>query len=561
MRPAAYASGMETLPRFRLVSNGRLRPEPALVRIFAILALLAAGSLLAPVGTRAAPDDESPFTLRAHALPGTIEQVWPLAVSRCPGGESDLLVLQIDGEPPSPRRIVTWMPCGAALRPGDSGIIARELAPETVGIDVARVPGRSGPQLLLLSTRGLTIESWSPEPEAEASAPLVWRLPALLPLPPRPRSISRIPLVDDWHSTGRPMALVPALSGAFLLDMETGHASPLPLPIYADYETWEPSLPDPEWSWLAQEVYWPTLTRADDDGDGRLDLFALSRWSIWIYRAGAEGLPHQPTRRLALQPFDADTERRHEGTSQTALARDLDADGRADLLLTSVTGSLKRGRTRTRIHRGRPGGVDLDAPASALRETEGAFSSVHPVDLDGDGRVELIEMTVELGLVQLVRILLTRRAETRIRVLTLDAASSSGLRVVFEDDLAFRLDFGEGSVQGLIPSLGDWNGDGIQDLHVARDAKTIGFRLGSPSNAEDEPLFGSVVGHQGLPLRGGQSRSADLDGDGLDELIAFDRKDPDAPLVVLHNRGRLPGTASGLRPGPGRNSAPLADQP
>ena len=509
--------------------------------------------LLSSSGVGAAPDEEALFTPVAHDLPGRIVQVWPLSVSVCPDGEADLLVLHVEGSPPTARRIVTWMPCGAAARPDAAGSVTRTLPPEIVGIDVARIPGRAGPQLVSLSSRGLALDALdAPSSDEPGTQRLHFPLPETLPLPPRPRLVTRIPMVDDWDSTGRPSALVPSLAGAYLLDLQSGRARLLPLPLYADYDTWDPTIPAPAWSWLDQEVHWPALMRADDDGDGRPDLFALARWAIWIYRTGPDGLPDTPSRRLELVPFDAEAERRYQSTSQSAIVRDLDGDGRADLLHTAVTGSLTRGRSSSRIHLGGSEGIDPSTPAQATRETEGGFSSLHPVDLDGDGRPELVELSLELGLFQLVRLLLTRRAETRIRVLELDpkasAESSEGLRVVFEDDLSLQLDFGQGSITGLMPGLGDWNGDGVQDLQVPRGRGRIGFRLGS--RQPGEPRLGAVFGEQPLPLRGGLGQSADLDGDGLDELIAFDATDPDAPLVVLRNRGRLPGTPASLRARP-----------
>jgi hypothetical protein len=67
------------------------------------------------------------------------------------------------------------------------------------------------------------------------------------------------------------------------------------------------------------------------------------------------------------------------------------------------------------------------------------------------------------------------------------------------------------------------------------------------SKTPGEPVFGSLVETQGVPLPSGQGRVGDLDGDGLDDIVAFNDDDPEMPLIVLHNRGRLPGTRAGLR--------------
>lgn len=529
-------------PRTRISSSRRRRaPLARHARALARALALALGATLA-VAIPAPPGaaDSAPFEIRSHAITGVIEQVWPLQVSRCEGGASDVLVLSIDGGPPHQRKLLTYMPCGAALRPGDPSIVTRELPERAVVVDVATLPGREGPQLFVVSAEGIRVEALSGDP-----APRDYAIPGGLPLPPRPWAIGRLAIVDDWNDDGGRTALVPSLRGAWLVDLASGATREIEMPIYASYLTRMPHLPETIWKWMIQEVSWPSLERSDDNGDGRTDLIALSRWAVWIYHAGPDGLPSQPTRRIELVPFTEEEELRNAAFVNNYFARDLDGDGRADLLLSTIGGGLMDGHSRTRIHLNGGSGVSTDGEPDALRETEGGFSGFLFADLDGDGREEIIEMTMEFGIVQIIRILVTRRAETQMRVLVLDPESPGGTRAVFEADFPFRLDFGEATVTGMIPSLGDWNGDGALDLYVARNDEEIGFRMGS--TAPGEPVFGSLVESQSVPLPSGQGRVGDLDGDGLDDIVAFNDDDPDMPLVVLHNRGVLPGTRAGLR--------------
>lgn len=493
--------------------------------------------LIAPTAALAS----SPFEIRSHEIEGLIHQVWPLRASTCTSPASDLLVLSTVGGPPQQEKRLTFMPCGAALVPGDPRIIRRKLPDDTVVLDVAKLPGRTGPQLILVNARGLRIESLG-----QGDPPRTIEIPGGLPLPYRPWEISRVALVDDWDDLGRPTALVPSLHGALLVDLVSGKTRGLEFPMYAQYRTHMPHLPGTVWKWMLQEVAWPTLSRADDNGDGRIDLFALSRWAIWIFHAGPDGLPSTPSRKLEFVPFDEETERTHEATGNNYHARDIDGDGRADLLLSTVGGGMMDGRSTTRIHLNPGTGVSIDSPPAAERALEGGFSSFTFVDVDGDGREELFETSLEIGVVQIVRVLLTRRAETRIRVLALDPTAEGGTRTLYEDDFALRLDFGENSVRGLIPNLGDWNGDGQMDFYVAKGDEAIAFRMGRQN--PDQPLFGSPIERQSIPLSGGESRIADLDGDGLDEIIAFNDRDPAQPLIVLENLGTLPGTAPSMNP-------------
>ncbi len=144
-----------------------------------------------------------------------------------------------------------------------------------------------------------------------------------------------------------------------------------------------------------------------------------------------------------------------------------------------------------------------------------------------------------------MRFLLTRSTRARVRVLSLDASARGGWRVVFEDDIAFRLDFEAGTAKGLVPMLGDWNGDGLLDFYLPDGDDAIEFRIGTRSG--DALRFEPADARVRVPLTGGRGRIADLDGDGLDEIVAFDPRAIDAPLVVLENLGRLPGTRPTLQ--------------
>ncbi|HIF93949.1 MAG TPA: VCBS repeat-containing protein [Myxococcales bacterium] len=524
--------------RRQIQGIGQSRRRVRRLRQWATIAL-GVGLLSISLQTRA--EDSAPFSAHRHEIQGLVRQVWPLGVSECAGERTDLLVLSTDGGPPSQQKWMTWMPCGSALDPEDPRIVKRRLSDATVLVDVALVPGRQGPQLLTISAAGLEIESLGStgEPIRELA------IPGGLPLPPRPWEIGRLPIVDDWNDDTRPTALIPALSGAWLLDLETGEARKIEMPIYASYITYSPFLPATVWKWMIQEVTWPAISRVDDNGDGRPDLFALSRWGIWIYHIGPDGLPSEPSRRIDVIPFDADVERRHQATVNNYFARDLNGDGRADLLLNTIFGGLMNGRSSTRIQINDGTGASLANTPDAVRETEGGLSGFSFVDLDGDGVEEMIETTMDFGIVQMMRILVTRKAKTQVRVLVLDPDSLDGTRTIFKDEFSFSLNFGDSSMSGLIPSIGDWNGDGVQDMFVARGEDEISFRIGSSESGE--PVFGKAKGRQAVGLDSGESRIADLNGDGLDDIIAFTDNDPNQPLIVLENAGRLPGTPSSMR--------------
>lgn len=323
---------------------------------------------------------------------------------------------------------------------------------------------------------------------------------------------------------------------------------PLELPLVANYRTWDPDLPGRVRKLMVSEVHWPVLALGDDDGDGdgRIDLFALTRWHVWVFRNGPDGLPEAPSRRVALQPFGAEDEVRFESTDVTYFAADLNGDGLTDLMLHRISGGVMDGNTVTDIHLNTGAGASAATSPDVTLRVEGGFSGVEPMDLDGDGRSEIVETGMQFGIMQIVRVLLTRKTSVSVRILNWDPASPGQFRTSWEQDMTFKLDFGEGRIAGLLPTAeGDWNADGRKDLLYPKGDDRLAIRLGRAGDGG--PGFGKTIAEQPIDLAAGRTRVADVNGDGLDDLIAYDPLDASGRILLLTNRGILPGTRPELK--------------
>lgn len=512
--------------------------------------LLAAGA--APDAVRS----DDPFETLELRVAGRPTQVWPVSLTgNCGDDPSDLMVISVSGGPPDEVRQVTVFPCDPDGTIAGAAPVTLPVPPEVMAVDVADVDARPGGELVWLAREGLTIVRPFDGPATAADpAPPAGRfipVPGGLPLPPRQRLMSRMPIVNDWDNDGRAKALVPTASGGLIVDLASGEQRPIELPIVAEYDTWDPDLPARVRKLLIAMLHWPVLMRGDDDGDGRLDLFALSRWEIAVFHEKGSGLPAQPSRRIRLRPFDAATELRFETTEVTYFATDVNGDGLTDLMLHRISGGFNDGLSETDfyINRRGPGGSAGNdaarAPDLQFRLEKG-FSGIEPIDLDGDRNVELIESSIQFGVMQMVRVLLTRKAEIKVRVLTSSADDPSRLVESWSENMVFKLNFGEGRIDGLMPNIeGDWNGDGRRDALYQHDGKALGVRLGEAT--KQGPGFGPKIAEQPSPVGAGFLRVADLDGDGLDDFVAYDPRDAQGRLYVFTNRGILPGTGAQLR--------------
>ena len=512
----------------------------------ALLGALLLGLAVAPAraqsGEDPAPGPGDLFEVTRLRVPGRALDAVPGRFGGEPAPRArSLVVAVVEGTPPTERRRLVVFGPDARGRLAPEPVARLDVPPEVVAFDVAPA-ARGGPDAIaLLSADALRLlRPGTDEPERRVA------LVPPAPLPPRVRELARLALLADWNGDGVPLALVPSLGGARLVPLDDGGPERLlALPVAAEYELRGPGPPVRD-EWLRAEWIWPVLERADDDGDGRTDLFALTRFGASVHRARDGGLGTLPARSLELRPFLPEEELRHRATSLRLRAVDFDGDRRADVFVHRNAGTLLRSRSLTEVF-WNPGGAEpFPARAGVRREEIGALTTSDPVDLDGDGRHELVETRTAFGVVQLARVLTTRRVEADVRVLSL--ARGAAPRVTWSGSLTLRLDFGEGRLVGIVPTPeGDWNGDGRKDVLLGVGADGLAVRLGEAR--PEGPGFGPIVASQEVPAEG-QAVVSDLDGDGLDDLVLHDPRDADGVVRVLRNLGQLPGTAAGLRASP-----------
>ncbi len=282
----------------------------------------------------------------------------------------------------------------------------------------------------------------------------------------------------------------------------------------------------------------PKLSLGDVNGDDRTDVIFSTRHEIRVFlRAEDGGFSFEADRVLPLRLVTPRDHIRASGGVMTDI-KDIDGDGRVDLLISHVQGSVSDSTTTMYVYLNRDGEWKLDQPTQVLiSQGRYAFNALY--DLNADGRVELVRVGLKFSRLEILELLLSQELDVEISVHRFDEAKG------FEEDpwkrrkIELPFSFETGRFRGFIPTADvDLNGDGYLDFVNSGDGLALEIHLGG-----DEGPFGRRSARQKMSTAG-VIHFGDLDANGLMDFVIFDPHNFDVPVRVGRNLGRLPGSAA-----------------
>ena len=213
----------------------------------------------------------------------------------------------------------------------------------------------------------------------------------------------------------------------------------------------------------------PNIDFVDQTGDGEIDLVTHyeDRVAVHPFSKADDRFSADPLVRHWFKVRNrAELESRDQRVS--ALVQDLDGDGVADCVVSKIGGGITTLRTELRLFRGRSGG-GFEPSAAQVFEDRGFASLARFIDVDGDGKVEMVHPHAEVSIMGMTRAMLSSSIGIEVRIRTPDRKAGFFSREPKQTlDISIGLDLSSGAaLRGSAPLFGhDFDGDGRRDVIV-----------------------------------------------------------------------------------------------
>ncbi len=446
-------------------------------------------------------------------------------------GASDLLQIVFSGTPPDERRTIRLH---RRVAGDDATTTDYELPRGAAGYDVADIRHTPGSELILLRQSDLLILSLRGA-EAEEDSVAISGVGTIAPHDAE-RGIARMQLVHR-NPNGEPWLVAQQLGSLHVVAAGGRVLGQLDIDGVATYYIFaSPGLGFAE-SPLELHYTPARISIGRVDGDQRPDIVAATRHGVRVFLQRSDGTFASKADREHTLALVSPADHIRGSGGATALVRDIDGDLRADLLVSHVSGGISDASTVVAIHLNRGGNWNLEAPDQTLATSD--RGSLTLLDLVGDERPELIQMTTPFSVLEIIEALTTRAIDADIAIYRPGEVAPFEKRPWATTKLGLPISFETFAPRGFLPSLDtDLNGDGQRDLVTSGSGDRLEVYLGGEQHRFAKRVARQEIGDSGALTSG------DIDGDGRTDLVLYDPRRSDVPLKLLRNRGTLPGAAS-----------------
>lgn len=488
-------------------------------------------------GTRA---DEKEPTFALYKLSVADKLLHYFAEDLDGDGLEDIVVVHRKGLAPAETRWISIFWHDARRGFSTAADRSWELDTEAVILDVGDVTGDAKKEICYLTAGAVmyhAVEAGRYRTDADTLFPT--RGLAVYP------SRSGIPVIDfvrDWDGDGRDDVGVFTFEGLSVYSRgETGRFSPanqISIDLETDMDRSGARDDKGKTAGLHAEYVFPDVLLVDYDNDGRDDLITTTDDKVTVHGRGEDGqfAPEATAERL----FDVLTqEEKIEGFADLeTVVTEMNGDGYADAVVTKQTAKgLTNFRGVVNVFWGTAGGYKENPDQVIISEGTASARTMF-LDVNGDGRKDLVLPSIKFNIAAIIRILVTRSIQVNFNIFLLNADGRLSERPDFTKEVKFKIDLSGESDDQAVDLEGDYNGDKRTDFVFATNENELSVYLGV---RDGDRLFSQRPAVKVNADAYGELESHDLNGDGFSDMVIYypQNKDRQGTLEVLLNLQKL----------------------
>lgn len=328
-----------------------------------------------------------------------------------------------------------------------------------------------------------------------------------------------VPFAPDLDHDGRSQLLLFEMDEILVMKQEDGGAfrclQKLPLPM--DATTLVPWAPHQK---LTQAIGVPLLSFGDITGSGRSDIVYYHDEGIGVFRRQEHGgyLP------VESRTLTADKKQKRGGRflqfDVPPRIADFNGDGLLDIAL------IYPSKGRVHVYYGRPGRQDWTQADQVMNVADGWSTGVYLEDLAGRSKLDLIMGVVrKIGISEGIQVFLSGKIDLELHLYPMQ--DSGRFSKDPQQELKFSIPFSfhvtrDSASLDLVfrPNFkGDFNKDGLRDMLVRVDERTLKIYHGSKTQIIESEPTGTILMNPPEGVSTTEPFVMDLNGDGVSDLI------------------------------------------
>jgi hypothetical protein len=278
-----------------------------------------------------------------------------------------------------------------------------------------------------------------------------------------------------------------------------------------------------------QNTYFPEAVKCDFDGNGTADICLLWQDELGLIRMQADNM-FSTTIDWRYFGILNEQDRVKPGSYAVAFIGNMGADKMTDIVINRLAGTVTSPDSTATIFNRDPQGERKKVLRAGFESSSGAIL----VDINNDGRQDLVTAAAQSGMVAAVKVLLRKTIEVKFLFFLADEKGNLPEKANFSREIAFKVNTKTFNPHGFLPTIsGDFDGDGLPDALYGKSDSRLHLIL-----QDQQGLFPKRTTYKGDYNVSNRFLMDDLNGDGKSDLVFWYRDwHVQSQFLVLVNRG------------------------